>query len=509
MVRFLSLLFALSLAGCYVNRAVIDPWSYAPMSPECYWLADSKAGNLACKETVSDVELPCEEYVLSLAEVLDIALVNNTATQSTWAQAREAAAQYGQSQSTAFPQIIGNFYYSRFRTAYLSNQGAPGLTLTNIPAQFNQFIPQIQATADSLTQPGLIITLQSQWGPQANLSYTIFDFGQRRLTSEAARYSLYFADYTHNRAIQSLMETITLDYYNYLYAIKLLEAKEADLANAQETLDSADLGLQKGVHNVSDVLQARTQALLAEIQLSEQRKAVNTAYATLLDDMGLPATSFIKVQKLPLVDPESVTLDPVEDFLNTAFHCRPDLLAARANVRSAEKSLKAAKREWLPKLDYNLNFGRTYFSGGFNDNYDYTSTFTLTMPIFTGFHIRNDIKLAQAKLEGAEASARQTELDVIKDVTTAHYNIGVAFDTLKASNRFLKAAAEQYKVAILQYRAGVNTILDVVSAQSSLFDARAQQAQATQEWFTALATLTYSAGIISYNIEGKGIEVNR
>jgi len=472
--RAIFFLLLVTLAGCYVNKAMVDPFSYAAEGACCYWVPDQKGEELACKEVESCPDLPCEDYKLSLAEVLDIALVNNTTTQISWARARQAAAEYGQSQAPAFPEISADIHHTHSRTTFLASQ------------------VELEFGAQSL-----IVSDQSIWGPQAHVTYTIFDFGERRYTSEAARYALYYADYTHNDAVQSVLEQITVDYYDTLYQKKLLEAKEADLANALETLAAAELALEKGVKSIADVLQARTQALSAEIALSEQHKTQNTSEATLLDDMGLPSNAPISLETLPLIEPTSAQLDPLDDFLDSAFHCRPDLLASRASLRSAEKSLKAAKRQWLPQLDYSLDIGRNYFEGGKHDDYNYTSTFSVSMPIFTGFYIRNTIKQNKAKVEEAKATLKQAELAVIKDVTTSHYNVGVAFETLNAANRFLISANEQYKIAMAQYRAGINTILDVVSAQSSLFDARAQQAQATREWFTALATLAYSAGIIT------------
>jgi len=473
-------LFLLLLTGCYVNKAMIDPWGYAPEGACCYWLPDTKGRDLACQEEENCPEIPDEDCILSLAEVLDIALVNNTNTQITWAQARQAAAEYGQSQASALPEITADFHHTHSQTSVLASQVELGPTAT---------------------RQEVIVSDQTLWGPTAYVTYTIFDFGQRRYTSQAARYALYYADYIHNQAVQSVLETITLDYYDTLYQNKLLEAKEADLATALETLDAAELGLRQGARDLSDVLQARTDALLAEIQLSQQHQIAHTSNATLLDDMGLPSNAEINIDRLPLVDPREVRLDSVDDYLETAFHCRPDLLGARASLASAEMSLKAAKRQWLPQIDYSLDIGRTYWKGGFHDDYNYTSTFSVSMPLFTGFYIRNSVKLSRAKVEEAKASLKQIELEVIKAITTSHYNVGVAYETLKAANRFLESAKEQYAIAIAQYREGVNTILDVVSAQSSLFNARAQQAQATQEWFSSLATLSYSAGIISANPE--------
>ncbi len=474
-VGILCACLCIILTGCYVNRASIDPFAYAPDSPCSIWSPDSKGLALSCEDSSTCVELPPSKRILSLSEVLDIALINSPQTRITWAQARQAAAQYGISQASAFPTIEAKLPITRSRTAYLASQ-----------------------VEQMVMNETVIASTQTIWGPRAEVSWTIFDFGQRRFTSEAARYSLYFADFTHNQALQTLLETITLNFYSYLYQQKQLEANEADLANAEETLQAAELGLKTGAKNVSDVLQARTQALLAEMQLSQQQKNVSTAYALLLDNMGLPANALIQLQKLPFVDPEKVTLSPLEEYIDLAMQCRPSLLAARADLCSAEMTLKASKRKWTPALDYSLNIGRTYFNDA-HDNYDYTSTFSLTMPIFTGFKIRNTVNKAVAGVEEAEGTLQKTELEVIKDVTTAHYNITVAFNTLKAAIAFLNAAREQYEVALSQYKQGVNTILDVVSAQTSLFDARARQAQATEQWFTSLATLTYSTGTLSHN----------
>ncbi len=477
---FLFVLLGFFAAGCYVNRAVVDPFAYGPQSSCWYWGPDSEASQMAgCDPVAECPDLPDEEHVLSLGEVLDIALVNNPQTQISWALAREYAAQYGRSQSTAFPTISASYHYTASRTSFLASQvEQPG----------------------NVDEEVLIINTQQEWGPRADVTWTLLDFGQRRYTSEAARYALYYTDYLHNQTVQTLVQDVTVDFYDYLYQKKLLEANESDLATAEVTLEAAELGFRSGVKNVSDVLQARTQALLAEIQLSEQYRAVHTSYATLLGTMGLPANANIDLQKLPFVDPESVDLDPLDEYLDIAMQCRPDLLAARSNVISREKALLAAKRAWTPVVDYTLDIGNSTFTGGLNDKYNYVSTLTVSMPLFTGFQIRNSIRLAQATVEKEEATLKQVELNAVKDLTIAHYNVSVAFNTLKAAIRFLESAKEEYEVSLSQYKAGVNTILDVLSAQSSLFDARAKQAGAIQEWFTSLSTLTYSAGLMSYNL---------
>jgi outer membrane protein TolC len=59
------------------------------------------------------------------------------------------------------------------------------------------------------------------------------------------------------------------------------------------------------------------------------------------------------------------------------------------------------------------------------------------------------------------------------------------------------ASAEQSnEVALARYRSGVGSVLDLLSAQTALADARAQQVLARLEWNTSLAQLAHDAGVL-------------
>jgi outer membrane protein len=484
-----SYVILLTCAGCYPNRAVIDPWSYAPLSPSTPWLPPKNAKPMALSDEPPD--LPGQKDPYSLAEMIDIALRNNQQTKITWAQARSAAAQYGQSQSRFFPAATGSFSYSRNRQpSFIS---AESFTSTN-PTDFTSINPSGTSVLNSVTA---VDTYYSFWSPQLSISYLIYDFGTLRATSEAARQALYNADWTHNDAILSLLQTVMTDYYNYLYQKQLLIADVADVETAKLTLEAAQTGFDTGVRDISDVLQSKTQLLQNQTTWAGQQQSVETAYTTMLNDMGLPANMRLKTQNLPTTLPENDIIPPVETLIGVAIQNRPDLLAAEANLRSKRQSLRAAKSQFLPQFNYSFNLGKDYYNGGLHDRYNFVSTFSVSMPLFQGFFYRNAIKIAEANSRAAEEQMKQTELSMIQEITSYHYNVRIAYETLQFATAFLAAADEQYVVALAQYKQGTNTILNVVSAQSSLANARAQQASAIQQWFTSLANLAYATGILS------------
>jgi len=61
----------------------------------------------------------------------------------------------------------------------------------------------------------------------------------------------------------------------------------------------------------------------------------------------------------------------------------------------------------------------------------------------------------------------------------------------------LKKTAE---VALGRYRAGVGSMLDLLSAQTALFNARQQRIAAEQDWLTRRTNLSFALGILSRDI---------
>ncbi len=443
-----------------------------------------KGNNLVSSKYCQTIVPPSFETAqLSLAELLDIALQNNPTTKQTWAMARSAAAQYGSSLAPFYPNVAFSSFYFRQRAGFPAT-GEPtiaaGAPTTIAGASFTTGVQEQYFT---------------EAGPDVTLSYTLFDFGQRTAASTAARETLYYSDLSHNQQIQTVLQTVMSDYYNYLYQMAVLRADEANLANAQMALDAANEKFALGIVALGDVAQARTQFLQSRINLTSQKQAVENGFAQLAVDLGLPANIPFKVQPLPDQVIANPLLDDIDALVALAQVQRQDFLAAQSNLRSKEASLLGAKRAVLPVINSQLSTGRYWFNGGFVEPKNHwTALVSLTFPIFSGYSYRNQIKNAQANVELSQAQLMQTELTLIQNVTTSHMGVKTAALNLGDSEEYLKAAELQFNIALTSYKAGTMTILDVLQAQSSLADARSKKADAQKNWFLSLAEIAYATG---------------
>lgn len=440
-----------------------DPFAMSPESPYSTW-APMK-GNTMISSRYCQTLLPptfgAEQ--LNLAELIDIALQNNPTTKQTWAMARAMAAQYGQSLSNFYPNVQFEGQYSRMRGTFIQ-EGPPAVFYTT--------------TA----------------GPDVLLTYTLFDFGQRSSASTAAREALYNADWTHNQQIQAIIQEIMNDYYQYLYQLKALSAAEANLENAKTSLDAANQKFSLGLVALGDVAQARTQFLQSKINLTSQKQTVENAFAQLAVDMGVPANVSFKVQPMPEQVNASLLLESVDELLASAQSQRQDLKAAQADLRSKEALLLNAKRSVLPVFNSTLDIGKYWFQQDAVEQYHWYAEISLTIPLFRGYFYKNQWKNAQANVEKSQALLMQTELSIIQHVTTSHMNVKTAAQNLQDTEEYLKAAELEFNIALSGYKAGAATILDVLSAQSNLADARSKKAGSERDWFLSLASLSYATG---------------
>ena len=92
------------------------------------------------------------------------------------------------------------------------------------------------------------------------------------------------------------------------------------------------------------------------------------------------------------------------------------------------------------------------------------------------------------------------DLQVALDVWKAYQSLSTATQSLQTTADLVASAEQSERVALGRYKAGVGTILDVLSAQAALASARLQRIQAQLDWNVYRATLAQSVGALDYTL---------
>jgi outer membrane protein len=403
---------------------------------------------------------------LSLPQVLDVALRNNPATRIAWHNARAAAADVGARRSAYYPSFELDAQITR------QKQAANG---------------------------GQFVFLQTTYGPTLSMSWLLLDLGGRAADVSEARQLLFAADWTHNAAIQNLLLVVEQAYYRYLAAKALLAAQEANLKQAQESLAAADARHRAGVATIADVLQLKTAASQAELDLESVQGNLQTIRGALATAVGVSPGIPVELGDLPADVDVDTAMRAVDELIARAQERRPDLAAARLQADASRAHIRAAESAGLPSLAAIGSLNRTYYynhQGLAPYSNNYAGTILFRFPVFTGYNRTYEILKAREEAEAADASADLLRDQVNLQVWTGYFNVKTAAARVKTARDLLASASQSQDVALERYKAGVGNILDVLTAQTAFAAARAQDVQARSDWLVAVAQLAHDTGSI-------------
>jgi outer membrane protein TolC len=278
--------------------------------------------------------------------------------------------------------------------------------------------------------------------------------------------------------------------------LALLGAEQSAVAEAQANLTAAQQRFKVGLATIADVLQAKTALSQEQLNLETTQGSLQAARGGLAAALGLPANLPFDLAPLPAAIPVGKISQSVDSVINAALRNRPDLAAARAQAAAAFADVKVARSAQFPALTLGSNAARTYSRPPTFAGPSYGVTLGLSIPIFNGFSRQYDLAAARAQAEAISALADQTRQLVVTQVFVSYYALQTAEQRVSTADDLLENAQQSVQVAAGRYREGVGSIIDLLTAQTALASARAQQVQSRWQWYTSLAQLARDTGVL-------------
>lgn len=399
--------------------------------------------------------------LLTLTDVVELALCNNPQTRSLWASSRVQAAQYGSSLSSYLPTLSGPISVS-------SSRNVAG------------------ATATEASQKGVSVTI----------SYLLFDFGGREAGVENAKQLLVAANATRDATLQSVYLSAVQAYYTLLSARASVQAFQAAEEAAGRSLDSAQARYQAGTGTPADHLQAQTALSQAVLNRIRAKGDAATAQGTLVNIMGFDATQPFELAAVADSSPDPVAEQGIGKLIETARRNRPDLMAAEAQINAAQAQVTVTKAGGLPSVNLNSTISQTQSQTGGVSSTSHGNSLgvSVSVPLFSGYRDTYQNRAAQAQLEGKVADRDRVANQIALDVWKAYQTMLTNSQALRAADDLLASAEQSEKVTSGRYKAGVGNILDVLTAQSTLASAQQQRVTALYNFQASRFALAQAMG---------------
>ncbi|HEY8517052.1 MAG TPA: TolC family protein [Candidatus Binatia bacterium] len=472
-------LFSVLLTSCTAPPALVawDPLSLTSHAPDRDWKPPQDAAELRAAPDAwrvgEDEALPRAGERYDLPAIVDLALRNNPSTRRAWQEARAAAARYGRSLSDYYPEV-----------SVEASAGTERFLFQNDPAP-------ITIKQDSFT-------------PQLELTWTLIDFGRREHGAEIARQQLVAANLAFNREMQDVVFNAQRAYFALDAAKAMERAAERNLELARSVREAAEERLALGLATQPDVLLAKQVEAKAVYDLESASVMVSDAQANLALAIGVPANAaldIVSLEELPLPKRLGVT---VEDVIDTALQQRPDLAARVAELRASEAAIGKARAELFPTLGFSGLYGediwRYSVNGGPRDDArspNYAWLVNVEWDLFTGFDRLNAIREAEAQRDAARARLASLELETTAAVWRAYFNYRAARKKYEYAEALLRASQDAYEANRESYGLGLNTIVELLTGERDLANARYLVIQGRAELLMRSAELAWAAGAMS------------
>jgi len=384
--------------------------------------------------------------------------------------------------------------------AAVQARGQLRTTASAVRSAYGAFLPSVSASMAQSKQSGQrfdplrgpVTTPFSPWQYSAGLgaNLELFD-GFRRFSDLNARKADEDAAEANEVAQRfSIALQVKTQYANILAARESEAAARAQLEQAQAQLAAAVARVQAGAATMSDSLRSLIQVGNARLALITAENGVRVASASLTRLVGTPfvvTANPADTVDLPITHVDSASLDRM------ALE-GPAVQEASMQLRAANAAVRSAKSTYLPTitLSYNYNGNRQDSSYQVNFGpYAYGQSFNvrLNYPLFNNFSREDQQVRARVAQDNVEAQFRDARLAAQQSLVQQLGALRTAEERIRIQQASVLAAQEDLRVQQQRYSLGASTLLDLLTSQSQLNQARAALIQARQDYRIARAQI--------------------
>ena len=278
------------------------------------------------------------------------------------------------------------------------------------------------------------------------------------------------------------------------HAGALREAQTEQLASARKTFQVGRAAVTDVREAEARVDNAQAQWLAAEAELELRRQVLAEIAAG--PSPALQALAVAADGLPPLVS------DSVLDWLTQAEARSTQLRQARRAIEAAEAEIRKADLAHAPTVDLNYSYGRSSDSGTVTSIFPRRGVssvvgVTLTVPLFASGATQSKVVEAQALHDKAQAEFDFAHRTLVIGVRQAFVSTLSAVSQARALTAAERSQALSVRANQRGYEIGLKVNVDVLEAQTKLFEARRDLSRARHEAWASYFKLRALAGQLS------------
>ena len=342
-------------------------------------------------------------------------------------------------------------------------------------------------------------TNSSQTSFNIGSNITLFDGLRMKYNIDARKAEMFISEADLQKIQDDIVMSVSTAFMQVLMNKELLQISNEQIELTQTNLQRLNELVNSGKVARGELYEIEAQQAKEEFN---QIQAENNLKLSLLDLAQIMEKE--DFENFDVVVPNDILVD--EDILlspNTIYEAalivRPEIRGAQYRVESSQKEIMIAKSAYYPSLSFGASMGSGYYNMNGRDNASFGTQlknnrstslgFSLSIPIFNKFQVRNRVKSAQLALENSRIEVDKTKIALRKKIEQAYYNAIGAESRWEAAQKSEVASKEAYRFAEQKYENGRGTSYELSQAKSNLANVLSDQAQAKYEYVFRLKIL--------------------
>ena len=318
-----------------------------------------------------------------------------------------------------------------------------------------------------------------------------------RLNLEAATMEL-------EKARDDIRVAVAQAYVQILYNMAIV-----DVARNQTAVDSLQVERllamnENGKASAAEV--SAQQATLAQslYTLTQAEGNLRLAILDLTQLLELPSPEGFRIAVPQQGDVDDAALPTPDVIYAEAMMVKPSIRSEQIRLQAAEKSIDIARGGYLPSLSLSGGFGSAFYSVSnaaapsfgtqLKDNFSPSLGLSLSIPIFSRFSTRNNVRSARLSYQGQQLQLENAGKMLYKEIQQAYYNATTARSRYEASQAAAESAQKAFDTMNARYENAKANITEWNEAKNRLISASSDLVQARYQYLYQTRLLDFYRG---------------
>ncbi|PLX03253.1 MAG: hypothetical protein C0595_07795 [Marinilabiliales bacterium] len=340
---------------------------------------------------------------------------------------------------------------------------------------------------------------------------TLFNGLQQVNTIKKAQFDYLAAKYDSDKLRNDMSLNVASAYLLILFNIELVNNSQRQVDISKEQIARTKKQVDAGALAKGNLYDIEAQSASEEATLVSNKNKLMLAYLDLMQLLDLEASKEFDIEKPKLEITASPSLLPAEMIYNKSVALMPEIKSAELKLQSAGRTLAMSKGARSPRIFASGSFGTLYsdqiledftdpnsdtrpFSDQLVDNRDASVVIGLSIPIFNGYQVSNNVKKSKIFVESTQIDL-QLEKDALrKNIESAYADALGAYQTYLARKKSAEAMAESFKYTEEKFDVGMVNATDYNVAKIQLANAESDLSSSKFDYIFKTKILDFYLG---------------